>query len=90
MKRQYKWIAFLIGFILMFTLGVEITPLSERAIIAGLAVDYENDEFLVSAQILLPSTDDSKSSGIAISSAKGKTIGEALARISSETVCWLQ
>ena len=85
MKRQYKWIAFLIGFILMFTLGVEITPLSERAIIAGLAVDYENDEFLVSAQILLPSSDDSKSSGIAISSATGKTIGEALARISSET-----
>ncbi len=85
MKRQYKWIAFLIGFILMFTLGVKITPLSERAIVAGLAIDYVDDSFLVSAQILLPSSDDSKSSGFAVSSARGKTIGEALARISSET-----
>lgn len=85
MKRQYKWIAFLIGFALMFALGVESTPLSERAIVAGLGIDYENDSFLVSAQILLPSSDDSKSSGIAISSAEGKTIGEALAKISSES-----
>lgn len=85
MKRQYKWIAFLIGFALMFALGVESTPLSERAIVAGLGIDYENDSFLVSAQILLPSSDDSKSSGIAISSASGKTIGEALAKISSES-----
>lgn len=69
----------------MFTLGVEITPLSERAIVAGLAIDYVDDAFLVSAQILLPSSDDSKSSGIAVSSAEGKTIGEALAKISSET-----
>ncbi len=69
----------------MFALGVESTPLSERAIVAGLGIDYENDSFLVSAQILLPSSDDSKSSGIAISSASGKTIGEALAKISSES-----
>ena len=85
MKRQYKWIAFLIGFALMFALGVESTPLSERAIVAGLGIDYENDRFIVSAQILLPSSNDSKSSGIAISSAEGKTIGEALAKISSES-----
>lgn len=75
----------MVGFSLMFALGVEITPLSERAIVAGLGIDYENDAFLVSAQILLPSSDDSKSSGIAVSSASGKTIGEALAKISSES-----
>ena len=69
----------------MFALGVESTPLSERAIVAGLGIDYENDRFIVSAQILLPSSNDSKSSGIAISSAEGKTIGEALAKISSES-----
>ncbi len=85
MKRQYKWIAFLIAFILMFALGVEITPLSERAIVAGLALDYENGEYLVSCQILLPSSDDSKSSGIVVSSASGATIGEALERVSAES-----
>ncbi len=85
MKRQYKWIAFLICFILMFALGVEITPLSERAIVAGLGIDYENGFFTVSAQILLPSSDDSKTSNIVVSSAEGKTIGEALAKISSES-----
>ncbi len=85
MKRQYKWIAFLIAFILMFALGVEITPLSERAIVAGLALDYENGKYLVSCQILLPSSDDSKSSGLIVSSAEGATIGEALERISTES-----
>ncbi|MBQ4073375.1 MAG: hypothetical protein IJD50_06660 [Clostridia bacterium] len=85
MKRQYKWIAFLICFILMFALGVEITPLSERAIVAGLGIDYDNGVFTISAQILLPSSDDSKTSNIVVSSAKGETIGEALAKISSES-----
>ena len=85
MKRQYKWIAFLIAFALTFALGVKITPLSERAIVAGLALDMEGEEFTVSAQILLPSENDSKSSGIIVSSAKGSTIGEALAKISSES-----
>ncbi|MBO5776111.1 MAG: hypothetical protein J6R35_01920 [Clostridia bacterium] len=82
MKRQYKWIAFLIAFALTFALGVKITPLSERAIVAGLALDMEGGEFIASAQILLPSENDSKSSGIMVSSAKGATIGEALAKIS--------
>lgn len=85
MKRQYKWIAFVICFILMFALGVKITPLSERAIVAGLGIDYEKDTFTVSAQILLPSSNDSKTSNIVVSSASGKTIGEALAKISSES-----
>ncbi len=85
MKRQYKWIAFLIAFVLMFALGVEITPLSERAIVAGLALDYVEGRYLVSCQILLPSSDDSKSSGIVVSSASGSTIGEALERISAES-----
>ena len=85
MKRQYKWIAFLIAFALTFALGVKITPLSERAIVAGLALDMEGGEFIASAQILLPSENDSKSSGIMVSSAKGATIGEALAKISSES-----
>lgn len=85
MKRQYKWIAFLVCFLLMFALGVEITPLSERAIVAGLGIDYEDGVFIVSAQVLLPSTGDSKTSNIMLSSAEGKTIGEALAKISSES-----
>ncbi len=69
----------------MFALGVEITPLSERAIVAGLGIDYEDDTFTVSAQILLPSSGDSKTSNIVVSSAEGKTLGEALAKISSES-----
>ena len=69
----------------MFALGVEITPLSERAIVAGLGIDYDNGVFTVSAQILLPSSDDSKTSNIVVSSAEGKTLGEALAKISSES-----
>lgn len=85
MKRQYKWIAFVIAFILMLLLGVKITPLSERAIVAGLGIDCEGDVFTVSAQILLPSSDDSKTSGIVVSSAEGKTVAEAIAKISSES-----
>ena len=81
MKRQYKWIAFLICFFLMFALGVEITPLSERAIVAGLGIDYDNGVFTVSAQILLPSSDDSKTSNIVVSSAEGKTLGEQLLQL---------
>lgn len=69
----------------MFALGVEITPLSERAIVAGLGIDYENGIYTLSAQILLPSSDDSKTSNIVVSSAEGRTIGEALAKISSES-----
>ena len=69
----------------MFALGVEITPLSERAIVAGLGIDYEGDTFTVSAQILLPSSGDSKTSNVVVSSADGKTLGEALAKISSES-----
>ena len=85
MKRAYKWVAFALCFALILLMGVEVVPLQDRAIVVGLAIDADEDGYSVAAQILMPSDDDSKSSGYIISEARSETLSEALTKISEQS-----
>lgn len=85
MRRAYKWIAFAVCFALILLLGVEVVPLADRAIVVGLAIDGDEEGFTVAAQILVPSDDDSKSSGYIISEARSETLSGALTKISEQS-----
>lgn len=85
MKRSYKWIAFTVCFALILLLGVEVVPLADRAIVVGLAIDRDEEGFSVAAQILMPSDDDSKSSGYIISEARSESLSGALTKISEQS-----
>ena len=85
MKRAYKWVAFALCFALILLMGVEVVPLQDRAIVVGLAIDADEDGYSVAAQILMPSDDDSKSSGYIISEARSETLSGALTKISEQS-----
>ena len=85
MKRAYKWVAFALCFALILLMGVEVVPLQDRAIVVGLAIDADEEGYSVAAQILMPSDDDSKSSGYIISEARSETLSGALTKISEQS-----
>ncbi len=85
MKRSVKWIAFAVAFITVFMLHVEVAPLKERAIVVALGIDYEEGALIVSAEILRPSDDQSKSAGYILVSTEARTVSEGLDNITKET-----
>lgn len=85
MKRAYKWVAFAVCFALIMLMGVKVVPLQDRAIVVGLAIDADDEGYSVAAQILMPSDDDSKSSGYIISEARSETLSGALTKISEQS-----
>lgn len=85
MKRSVKWIAFAVAFVVVFALHVKVTPLTERAIIVALGIDKTEDGLLVSAEILRPSQDQSKSAGYILAYANARTVSEGLDKITNET-----
>lgn len=85
MKRSVKWVAFVIAFVAVFALHVKVTPLTERSIIVALGIDKTDDGLVISAEILRPSQDESKSAGYILSCAEARTVSEGLDKITNET-----
>ena len=68
----------LIIFILLLYGCSDYTEINDLAVVTGISIDYKDEEFNVSVQIIL----DSKESKIGVYSAKSKTIEGSLAEIS--------
>lgn len=85
MKRGFKWVAYAVAFVLFLLLSENATPLSDRAIVVGLAVDREESDYIVSVQILVASSGEKDSNGSAVVSARNDTLSGALSDISKQT-----
>lgn len=85
MKRWHKWIVCAVGIVLFMASGIRATPIGERAIVVGFAVDMVDEETLqVTAQILV-ATESETGNGSAIAVAEDSTISGALNEISKQT-----
>ena len=73
-------------FLLFFSNDFGEINIEKTAIITAIAIDYENDEYEVTAEIAVPEATDTNSENLkAENSTKGKTVAEAIKNIGSET-----
>lgn len=84
MKRYYKWVAFALCFAAFILLGTEIVPLTDRAIVLGIGIDKNENGYVISAQIVLPGDEESKSAENIVLTAEDKTVSAALDAISRD------
>lgn len=82
-KRAIKYIVFILAFILVpQSLNVQ-SELNMRVVVSAIAIDYEEGEYSVTAQVVKPSsTTEGGSAEIDFLSAKGKTIVSAVEEVS--------
>ena len=82
-KKYIKYLVFILAFILIpQSLNVQ-SELNMRVVVSAIAIDYEEDEYSVTAQIVKPSsTTEGGSAEIDFLSAKGKTIVSAVEEVS--------
>lgn len=85
MKRWVKWTVFAVAFAVILLFGIESVPISDRAIVIGLAVDREEDAYMVSAQILMASSGQDQSTSSGVVSVEYPTLSGALNEISKQT-----
>ncbi len=87
MKRWHKWVVCAVGIVLFLASGIRATPIGERAIVVGFAVDMVDEDMLqVTAQILVATGESgSSTNGSAIAVAQDSTISGALNEISKQT-----
>lgn len=86
--RKYIWLFLIIALVLLFPQSLSSqAALNMRMIISGIAIDCTDQEYELTAQVVLPSK-ASEQSGINAKidfvSAKGKTIGEAIVGVSTK------
>lgn len=72
-------IAFLVVMTAFFTSDFQLIDIEKTAIIVALGIDYEENGYDVTVQIAVPQSGDfSADNGVAVLSAKGKTVYEAI------------
>lgn len=72
--------------LLFFTNDFELINVEKTAIVTAIAVDYENDEYLVTLQIAVPqATDTNDENSKAEVSGKGKTVADAIKNVGDST-----
>lgn len=83
LKRCIKYLVFILAFILIpQSLNVQ-SELNMRVVVSAIAIDYEEGEYSVTAQVVKPSsTTEGGSAEIDFLSAKGKTIVSAVEEVS--------
>ena len=80
-SRKSKFITLLVFFVFIFFFSNDfgLINVEKTSIITAVAIDYENDEYVVTAQIAVPeATDTNTENQKAQLSGKGATVGEAL------------
>ncbi|MDY4186755.1 MAG: Ger(x)C family spore germination C-terminal domain-containing protein [Candidatus Borkfalkiaceae bacterium] len=86
--RRAKILCIIFGFIslLFFTSDFQLIDIEKTAIIVALGVDFENDEYEITAQIAVPQAGDfSAGNSDAVITSKGKTVYEGIEKISQQS-----
>lgn len=86
--RRAKILCIIFGFIslLFFTSDFQLIDIEKTAIIVALGVDYENEEYEITAQIAVPQAGDfSAGNSDAVITSKGKTVYEGIEKISQQS-----
>lgn len=78
-RAKFFLIIVLLLFVFFFSNDFGLIDVEKTSIVTAIAVDYENDEYLVTTQAAVPeATDTNTENQKAQLSGKGKTVGEAL------------
>ena len=78
-RAKFFLIIILLLFTFFFSNDFGLIDVEKTSIVTAIAVDYENDEYLVTTQAAVPeATDTNTENQKAQLSGKGKTVGEAL------------
>ena len=84
--RKYIWVFLIIVLALLFPQSLtDQAELNMRMIVTGIALDYSQDNYNITAQVILPSTNSSSggiNAKISFVSAQGKTVSEGVQQIS--------
>lgn len=86
--RRAKILCVVFGLVslLFFTSDFQLIDIEKTAIIVALGVDYENDEYQITAQIAVPQAGDfSAGNSDAVITSKGKTVYEGIEKISQQS-----
>lgn len=82
--RYYILAVIFLGF-LFFSNDFGLTDVQKTAIVMAVGVDREEDEFILTSQIAMPSAGQDKSSQTVQIVSRGKTVSEAFEQINSKT-----
>ncbi len=85
-RSKAMLILFLVALLLFFTSDFQLIDIEKTAIIVALAVDKQQDEFEVTAQVAIPqATNEESTNSDALLSGKGKSMYEAIEDIALKT-----
>lgn len=86
LKNKVVLFLLLVLAVLYFSSDFALIDIEKTAIIVAIAIDKENDDFSVTAQIAVPqSTDNASSNDDAVMTAEGSTVLEAINNIGKDT-----
>lgn len=86
--RRAKILVIIFGFValLYFTNDFQLIDIEKTAIIVALGVDYENDEYQITAQIAVPQAGDYAAGNTdAVITSSGKTVYEGIEKIAQQS-----
>lgn len=86
--RRTKILVIIFGFValLYFTNDFQLIDIEKTAIIVALGVDYENDEYQITAQIAVPQAGDYAAGNTdAVITSSGKTVYEGIEKIAQQS-----
>lgn len=86
-KFGFKSVAliFIIILGLFLTNNVGLIQIEKTAIVSAIGIDEENDELVITAQVILPQASDKSENAKAVVSGTGATIGSAIDNIGNDT-----
>lgn len=81
LKRKWLVVLIILVVIVIFeTLSIQ-SPLSKRAVAVGIALDYYDEQVLLSAQIITPTAQKDKGNKYKVFSASGQTLEQAMSNL---------